>query len=88
MLLLILLALLIALIIIGMIGYHYLFGLDWVDAFYSATLILTTINSDVKPKNNAQKIFIAFYALFSVLVFLTLATALYGKIITLATVRY
>lgn len=83
MLLLVLLALLIALIVIGMIGYRYLFGLDWVDAFYSATLILTTINSDVKPKTNTQKIFIAFYALFSVLVFLTLANAIYGQIIVL-----
>jgi hypothetical protein len=58
---------------IGILGYHYLQGLSWLDALLNAAMILTGMGPVDPPKTAAGKWFGAFYALFSGIVFLTSA---------------
>lgn len=61
---------------LGMLGYHFLAGIGWVDAFYNASMILTGMGPAldlglVAPeRQNMVKIFAGFYALYSGVVFL------------------
>lgn len=50
-----------------------MFDLIWIDAFYVTSLILTGIDLDVVPITFEQKIFIIFYAVFSILILLSMA---------------
>lgn len=61
-------------LIIGTIGYRYLFSLNWLDAFYNATLVLTAIGVEDKPETSVQKIFVALYSLIAVIIFISLAS--------------
>jgi hypothetical protein len=63
----------IATIILGSIIFMFMFELTWIDALYAASLILTGIDIEVVPTTNAQKIFIIFYALLTVLILLSMA---------------
>ena len=67
---------LVVLLIVGMIAYRYLFQLSWVDAFYSATLVLTTVNTVPEARTVGQKIFVAIYALISIVVFFSLTSVI------------
>ena len=58
-------------IIIGSI--IFMFDLTWIDAFYVSSLILTGIELEVVPITFGQKLFIIFYALFSILILLSMA---------------
>jgi hypothetical protein len=61
---------------IGMFGYHLLAGINWVDSFYNASMILTgmgpalDINSLPLACQERIKVFAGFYALYSGVVFL------------------
>ncbi|MEO0265169.1 MAG: hypothetical protein ABIM43_00970 [candidate division WOR-3 bacterium] len=57
---------------IGMSGYHWLGGLNWVDSLYEASMILSGMGPFNKLESNAAKIFASVYALFSGLVFIAL----------------
>lgn len=57
-------------ILIGVIGYHYTADLPWVDSFYNACMILTGMGPAVPITTSSAKIFVSFYALFSVMVFI------------------
>ncbi len=50
---------------IGIIGYHILGGLDWVDAILEASMILGGMGPVAAMKSDAVKLFASFYALFS-----------------------
>lgn len=67
-------------IIIGTIGYVYLFGLSWIDAFYNASLVLTAIGVEVDPQTVGQKLFIIVYSLISVLLLLSIANSVADRI--------
>lgn len=60
----------------GMVGYKAFAGIDWVDSFYNASMILTgmgpalDIDSLPLPRQDITKIFAGFYALYSGVVFL------------------
>jgi hypothetical protein len=58
-------------ILIGILGYHYIVKLDWIDAFLNASMILGGMGQVSDLKNNSEKIFAAFYALFSGVTFLS-----------------
>ena len=49
----------------GMLGYHYIIGLAWVDAYENAAMILSGMGPLVAPTTCAGKIFAGSYALFS-----------------------
>lgn len=56
---------------LGIIGYHFIGGLSWVDALLNASMILTGMGP-VNPMNTtAAKLFASAYALFSGVIFLT-----------------
>jgi hypothetical protein len=51
----------------GMVFYHFVEKLNWVDCFYFCTITLTTIGyGDIVPKTNVGKIFTSFYALIGI----------------------
>jgi hypothetical protein len=61
---------------LGTVGYHLAAGLDWVDAFLNASMILTGMGQVDVLRTPAAKIFAAFYALYSGIVFLVAAGVL------------
>jgi hypothetical protein len=61
---------------LGIAGYHYLGGLDWIDALLNASMILTGMGPVDILRGNSAKLFASFYALFSGIVFLGVASIL------------
>jgi hypothetical protein len=57
---------------IGILGYHYVEGLPWIDAFAEAAMILSGMGPLSPITSNAGKLFAGFYALFSGLVFISI----------------
>ncbi len=57
---------------IGISGYHWLAGFNWVDSFLEASMILGGMGPVNPLTTDAAKIFAACYALFSGLVFIGL----------------
>ncbi len=55
---------------IGMLGYHILAGLGWVDSFLNASMILTGMGPVDQLHTTAAKVFAGCYALFSGIIFL------------------
>lgn len=56
---------------VGVLGYHLLGGLGWVDALLEASMILGGMGAIAPMHTNAVKIFASFYALYSGLVILS-----------------
>ncbi len=54
---------------VGVCGYHFLGGLEWIDALVNASMILGGMGPVDPMKTNVAKLFASFYALFSGLVF-------------------
>lgn len=63
------------LITIGIIGFSYLFGLNWFDSLYAATLVITGINIEVTAITTGQKWFVIIYSIFAVIIYLSMANA-------------
>lgn len=56
---------------IGILGYHYIVGLDWIDSLLNASMLLGGMGPIVTDlKTTSAKLFASFYALFSGMVFL------------------
>src|SRR5580698_3982898 len=55
---------------IGMVGYHTLEKLSWVDAYVNAAMILSGMGPVSTLQTDAGKIFAGIYALFSGIIFL------------------
>lgn len=60
----------------GVLGYHVLGGLDWLDSLVNASMILGGMGPVDPVKSTAGKFFESFYALFSGLAFIAIATTL------------
>jgi len=56
---------------LGILGYHYICGLSWVDALLDASMILAGMGPVATIPNVAGKYFASAYALFSGVAFLT-----------------
>ena len=56
---------------IGMVGYHSLEKLSWLDSFLNASMILGGMGPVAELHNPAAKLFAGFYALFSGLAFIS-----------------
>jgi hypothetical protein len=56
---------------IGVLGYHYINDLPWIDALLNASMILTGMGPIDPMKNDAAKLFASFYSIFSGVVFLS-----------------
>ena len=55
---------------IGMLGYHYLESLSWIDSLLNASMILGGMGPVNPLQTNAGKVFASFYALYSGIVLL------------------
>jgi hypothetical protein len=68
---------------IGMIGYHFLENLSWIDSLLNASMILGGMGPVNPLQTNAGKIFASFYALYSGVVLLAsvgiLATPIFHR---------
>lgn len=65
---------------IGILGYHYLEGMPWVDALLNSTMLLGGMGP-VNPLHTFWgKIFASFYALYSGIVFLVVAGVLFAPL--------
>jgi len=56
---------------LGTIGYRHLEHLRWIDAVYSASMILTDMGPATPPATSGGKLFATCYALYSGVVFLS-----------------
>lgn len=56
---------------LGILGYHFIAELNWVDALLNAAMILTGMGPVNTLNSDAAKIFASLYALFSGVVFIT-----------------
>ncbi len=66
--------------VVGVLGYHYLQGLDWLDSVLNAAMILGGLGPVDPITRTAAKWFASFYALYSGLVFLVVAGLLIAPI--------
>ena len=66
---------------IGVVGYHVLASLPWVDAFLDASMILSGMGPVNELKTDAAKLFAGCYALFSGLLFIAVAGLIFGPLI-------
>jgi len=55
---------------IGVLGYHFLEGLSWIDSLLNASMILGGMGPVNQLQTVAGKLFASFYALFSGVVFI------------------
>lgn len=66
------LAIVIASLTIGSVGYHVYGELPWIDAMLNAAMILTGMGPVDAMKSNSGKLFATFYALYSGIAFLSM----------------
>ena len=70
-------------LVIGMLGYHYLESLSWLDSLLNASMILGGMGPVNPLQTNAGKVFASFYALYSGMVLLAsvgvLATPIFHR---------
>jgi len=52
-------------LVIGMLGYHFLENLSWIDSLLNASMILGGMGPVNPMQTNAGKIFASFYAIYS-----------------------
>jgi hypothetical protein len=67
-------------LIVGMLGYHFFADLEWINAFYNASMILTGMGPVTEMTTISAKVFSSFYALFSGIVFLTTIAIFFAPI--------
>jgi hypothetical protein len=74
------LALVICSLGVGVLGYHLLEGLPWIDALVNASMLLGGMGPVDPMHTIAGKVFASFYALYSGLIFLVVAGILFVPI--------
>ncbi len=58
-------------LVLGILGYHFIAGFNWVDSLLNASMILSGMGPVGELKSDAAKVFASAYALFSGLVLIT-----------------
>jgi hypothetical protein len=66
--------------LIGILGYHLLEGMAWIDAILNAAMILGGMGPVNPLKTDVGKLFASFYALFSGVVFLVAASLVFAPL--------
>ena len=74
-------ALVIGSLAIGMVGYHLLEHLSWIDAFLNASMLLGGMGPVDPPKTSGGKLFAGCYALYAGLVFIITAAVLFAPLL-------
>jgi len=55
---------------VGILGYHFIAGLQWIDSLVNASMILTGMGPVAELRTRGAKLFASAYALFSGVIFL------------------
>lgn len=66
---------------IGVVGYHFLNELPWLDSLLNASMILTGMGPIDSMKNDASKWFASFYAIFSGVAFLSIVAVFLSPLV-------
>ncbi len=66
---------------IGMVGYHILEKLPWIDAFLNASMILAGMGPVASMQTDAGKLFAGFYALYSGIALVTVLGIIFAPVI-------
>lgn len=66
---------------IGTIGYRFIGGLNWIDGFHMACMILTGMGPVAEMHTNEAKLFSSFYALYSGVAFLSVTAVLFAPFV-------
>ncbi|MDX1900733.1 MAG: hypothetical protein SFW66_01855 [Gammaproteobacteria bacterium] len=66
---------------IGMLGYHFLEHMSWIDAFVNAAMILSGMGPLTQLHTYAGKVFAGFYALFSGLAFIAVIALIFAPVV-------
>jgi len=74
-------ALLIISLGIGILGYHFLEDLSWIDALVNASMILGGMGPVNQLQTTAGKFFASFYALYSGMIFLIIAGVMLAPVV-------
>jgi len=74
-------ALIAASLLAGMLGYHLLEDLSWLDSFENASMILSGMGPLWQPQTDAGKLFAGFYALYSGLAVLAIAGIAFAPVV-------
>jgi len=72
----------------GMLGYHELEGMGWLDAFLNSSMLLSGMGPLKAPETDAGKLFAGLYALYSGLAVITVAAILFAPIFHRAMHRF
>lgn len=64
----------------GMLGYHFLEKLGWLDAFLNAAMLLGGMGPLEQPKTDAGKLFAGLYSLYAGLAVLVIAGVVFAPI--------
>lgn len=67
-------------LLIGMLGYHFLEGLSWINSLVNASMILGGMGPVDVLHTNAGKVFASFYALYSGMVFLVAVGIIFAPV--------
>ncbi|MBX7227862.1 MAG: hypothetical protein K1X55_17650 [Chitinophagales bacterium] len=65
---------------IGMVGYHWIADLNWIDSLYMSSMILTGMGPVSPITCNTGKLFSSFYALYSGVAFLSCTAVFFAPI--------
>jgi hypothetical protein len=68
-------------LLFGILGYHVIGGLAWIDSLLEASMILGGMGPIAPIHSDAGKLFASFYALFSGIVFLSLSALLMAPLL-------
>ncbi len=66
---------------IGILGYHFIEGLGWIDATLNASMILGGMGPVNQLRTEWGKLFASAYALFSGVIFLVAASVLFAPVV-------
>ena len=66
---------------IGVLGYHFLSDLSYLDSFHMACMILTGMGPVAEMVTSEAKLFSAFYALYSGVAFLSIIAVFFAPIV-------
>jgi intracellular septation protein A len=75
------LALVVATLAIGSVGYRVLENMNWLDAFHQSALILSGVGSTADVKSDGGKVFDAIYALFCGVILLAATGLMFTPVI-------
>jgi hypothetical protein len=68
-------------LLVGMLGYHSIEGLSWIDAFLNAAMLLGGMGPLEHERNTAGKLFEGFYAIYCGLAVISVAGVMLAPVI-------